>query len=87
MVPKNFGNVHCQLLQLRYTVNQLDQVENFLKDEYGEYEFYDETYGNLFSILNEMDFFDFKKPNYDYINANITKEILNDETQNRLEWG
>ena len=34
-----------------------------------------------------MNFFDFKKPNYDYINANITKEILNDETQNRLEWG
>lgn len=67
--------------------NAWERVNDFLKDEYGEYEFEDETYGNLISILKEMDYFDdFKAPNYDYITGDIDKEFLNECVVNRLEF-
>ena len=64
-----------------------ENVSDFLKYEYGEYEFEDETYGNLISILKEMEYFDdFKAPNYDYIYGDIDIDFLNECVVNRLEF-
>lgn len=66
----------------------IDDVEKFLKDDYGEYDFdYDDgIYGNLYYILKDMEFFDFKKPYYSYISGTIDKNYLNENTQERLSW-
>jgi hypothetical protein len=74
---KNIEKIHVE-------INNWDDIEQFLIDSYGEYDFEDEYYGYLFSILKEMDFFKFRKPNYDYIYGDIDKETLNEYTQDRL---
>ena len=63
-----------------------NDIEDFLKTDYGEYDFGEETYGNLYYLLKQMDFFDFKKPNYEYLSGSIDNAILNEYTQNRLDW-
>lgn len=62
----------------------LSEIEEQLKSWYGDYEFEKEDFGNLYHILNEMDYFEFKKPNYDYISYSIDNEILNEYTIDRL---
>jgi len=65
----------------------MKEVEKFLEYEYNKYNFTDETYGNLVQILKEMEFFDFKAPNYDYIGSgDIDDEYLNEMTRDRLNW-
>lgn len=63
-----------------------NEIKNFLIDSYDKYDFEEESYGNLYYILREMDFFKFRKPNYDYIYGSIDKELLNEYTQNRLDF-
>ena len=62
-----------------------NDIEDFLKTDYGEYDFGEETYGNLYYLLKQMDFFDFKKPNYEYLSGSIDNAILNEYTQNSYE--
>lgn len=62
------------------------EIKSELKGLYGEFEFEDINYGNLQYILNEIEYFNFKKPYYDYLSGSIDKEVLNDYTINRLEW-
>jgi hypothetical protein len=61
-------------------------IENELKDTYGDYEFQQENYGNLRSILSENDKFNFRTPDYNYIYGSIDDVTLNEYTQNRLNW-
>jgi hypothetical protein len=62
----------------------IEDVKYFLNEGYGEYEFEQENYGNLKSILNEMEYFDIDTPDYNYIYGTIDNDILNEYTQNRL---
>jgi len=63
-----------------------EDVKKNLRDTYGEYEFEETSFGNLYHVLNDMDFFNFKKPNYKYLDGDIDKNDLNEDTQNRLDW-
>jgi hypothetical protein len=63
----------------------MDDVETFLKNEYNEYDFIDENYGDLIYVLKEMDFFNFKI-NYDNSGGLIDEEYLNEITRDRLHW-
>ena len=63
----------------------MDQVKEFLENEYTKYDFTDESYGSLMTILREMDFFYMNEPYYpDY--GDIDKEYLNEITRDRLDW-
>lgn len=64
---------------------EFKEIKEWLIEEYGEFEFDDENYGNLMSILSEMGYFsDAKAPDWNYINGYIDKETLNEITQNGL---
>jgi len=66
---------------------QFSDIADWLKEGYGDYEFVEETYGNLYYILREMEFFKFEKPDYDYMGqGDIDKVTLNEYTMNRLDW-
>jgi hypothetical protein len=73
------------MLYIKLNISWSD-IKSELKGLYGEYEFEDTNYGNLQAILNEIEYFKFKKPYYDYISGSIDKETLNEYTVNRLEW-
>jgi hypothetical protein len=46
---------------------------------------YDEdSLGNIYSVLYEYDYFNFRTPDYNYISGSIDKKDLNDHIQNRL---
>lgn len=62
----------------------INDVKHFLKESYGDYEFDQENYGNLQSILNEMEYFDIDTPDYNYLYGTIDEDYLNEYTQNRL---
>ena len=63
----------------------LNEIETFLR--YNKYNFIDESYGNLMSILKEMEFFDFDAPDYRYNdNGWIDNNFLNEITVDRLGW-
>ena len=65
----------------------LNEIETFLRDQYNKYNFIDESYGNLMSILKEMEFFDFDTPDYRYNgNGSIDYDYLNEITRERLGW-
>jgi len=65
----------------------MEDVKNFLKEEYNKYDFIEETYGDLIHVLKEMEFFDIKAPNYDYLgNGDIDDAYLNETTRERLNW-
>lgn len=81
--PKNGKDEEKVFIDLNIDWNEID---NFLKEEYGDYDFATENYGDLLYILKEMEFFKFDVPNYDYISGTIDKPMLNEFTQNRLEW-
>jgi hypothetical protein len=62
------------------------EIKSELEGLYNKFEFEDCNYGNLQYILNEIEYFNFKKPYYDYISGSIDKDTLNEYTVNRLEW-
>jgi hypothetical protein len=64
----------------------IEDVKYFLNECYGEYEFEQENYGNLQSVLNDMEYFDIDTPDYNYIYGTIDNDMLNEYTQNRLSW-
>lgn len=73
-------------IYIKLNIN-LDDVESFLKDQYSKYNYSEESYGDLISILKEMEFFDFDAPDYHYIgNGGIEDDYLNEITRDRLSW-
>lgn len=58
-----------------------------LKEQYGEYEFEEESYGSLYHILKEFEYFDnFREPDYRYLSVSMDDEILNNITRDRLNY-
>jgi hypothetical protein len=74
-----------EMLLVRFDGDWSD-IERDLKDSYGEYDFQKETWGSLHGILNDNDYFNFRKPDYNHIYGDIDKPMLNEYTQNRLAW-
>lgn len=66
--------------------NLIDDVDYFLKEDYGDFEFEDENYGSLANILKEMEKFDIRFPDLDNIYASIDDGTLNEITQDILSW-
>ena len=66
--------------------DDFSEAEESLKESYGDYEFVEENFGSLFNILKDMEYFKFRKPDYDHIYGDIDKGTLNEYTQNRLGW-
>lgn len=63
-----------------------DKVKEHLEDDYDEYDFETGNYGDLQSILKEMDYFEFDTPNYSYISGDIDNDLLNEYTRDKLNW-
>lgn len=64
-----------------------NELESNLKDFYGAYEFEDERYGDLYYMLrDELDYFKFRAPDYNYLYVDIDKETLNEYTRDRLQY-
>lgn len=61
-------------------------IQNEVSEWYNKYEFTGARCGSLYHILNEMEYFNFRTPDYNYIYGSIDDAILNDYTQNRLSW-
>lgn len=80
-VTKEVEKIHIRLDNLN-----IDDVEDFLKEDYGEYNFEDEKYGSLLHVLKEMEYFEFRTPDYNYISGSIDKATLNEYTQDKLNW-
>lgn len=83
---KEGENISLQKVYLDLSDIDFNEISDWLKNEYDEYNFEDETYGSLYHILNEQEVFEFKKPYYDYLSGSIDKDVLNEYTQSRLEW-
>ena len=81
----NKENKDVEKLYVKFGISWND-IEYDLKNQYGNYNFEDENYGNLFYILREIDYFNFKTPNYDYIYGDIDEGILNEYTRSNLNW-
>jgi hypothetical protein len=82
----NIGDIKWEENKLIIKLNvDMEEVLDFLTDSYNTYDFEDENYGDLKSILNEMDYFDIDTPDYNYIYGTIDKETLNEYTKNRLD--
>jgi len=60
------------------------KIEEFLVDKYGELEFVEESYGGLREILDDMEVFKFKQPDYNYIGSTYDKDMLNELTRDEL---
>jgi len=82
-IKKDGKDVEKLFIKVNVDFNDIDY---YLKDLYGEYEFEEESFGSLYHILNEMDFFEFSVPDYRYIYNSIDDDELNDITRNRLDW-
>lgn len=67
-------------------IDEFKDVEENLKNEYGEFEFVEETYGSIYHVLKNMEYFEFKVPDYDNLYGSIDSATLNEYTQNRLSW-
>lgn len=83
-IVKNYKGEDVEKIYIKLENKTLDNVEKFLREEYKEYEYTDETYGNVFYVLREMEYFDFDTPDYNYIYGDIDKSVINDYTQSRL---
>lgn len=83
---KTKKEIDVEKIYIKLDLNMKD-IKHFLRDCYGQLEYIDSSYGNLVQVLKEMEFFDFKKPYYDYISGDIDKDELNQTTRDRLSWG
>jgi hypothetical protein len=85
---KDYKGVESNVEKVCIRLDNIDfkEVEQFLIDDYGEYDFEEEKYGSLFYILREMEYFDFRKPYYDHIYGSIDDSILNEYTRDKLNW-
>jgi len=63
---------------------KLSDVESFLQDDYEEYDFESKNYGSLIHILKEMEYFEFRTPDYNNVYGSIDNDILNEYTLDRL---
>lgn len=64
-----------------------NDIEYKLKEQYGEYEFEEGSYGSLYYILKEFEYFDnFREPDYRYLSVSMNDEILNSITSDRLNF-
>jgi len=86
---KNYKGETKEVEKLYVDLSKVDfnEISDNLKNWYGEYDFDTEDYGDLYFLLNERGFFNFRTPDYNYIYGDIDKSVLNECTQNRLEWG
>lgn len=71
-------------LYIELDKNIIDEVEEYLVDTYGEFDFDTEDFGFMLPILKDMEKFDFRTPNYDHIYGTIDNDVLNELTINRL---
>ena len=63
----------------------LSEINDFLIERYGEYDFEEEEYGNIPIILRSgMEIYDYRPVDFDNIYASIDDDTLNEYTQNRL---
>lgn len=85
---KDYNGVEKEVEKIYIRLDNIDfgKVEEFLQDEYNEYDFETENYGNLVSILKEMEFFEFRTPDYQYVSGDIDNDILNEYTTDKLNW-
>ncbi len=72
-------------IRIRLDFNMKD-VKHYLRETYNNYEYVEGTFGDLVYVLKEMDFFDFRTPDYNYINGSIDESYLNEITRDRLSW-
>lgn len=79
---KNKDGYDIYKIKIRLDFDMVE-VKNFLSDN-DEYNFEDGSYGNLESVLREMEFFDIDKPYYDNISGTIDDDYLNDTIRDRL---
>jgi len=70
----------------------LSDVRSSLEDDY----FYDgkiiysteqESFGNMYQVLYEFDFFDMKKPNYDYLDNYPGRDSIDERVRERIQYG
>lgn len=80
---KETKNVEKLYVRLDFSMND---VEKHLKYHYAKYDFVDESFGDLFQVLRDMEFFDFKVPYYDNISGDIDNDLLNEFTREQLKW-
>jgi hypothetical protein len=69
--------------QIKIDIDWSD-IENDLKNHYGDYEFVDEYFGDFKNIMKEFDRFNYNGP--DIGNGDINNSNLNEYTRNRLSW-
>ena len=82
----NIKDKNVEQIYIKITDKKLKEAEKLLIEEYGEYDYKEEKYGNMLYILKEMEFFDFRTPDYNNIYGDIDKGVLNDYTQSRLNF-
>jgi hypothetical protein len=78
---KNGYDIYKIKIRLDFDIGE---VKKFFSDA-DEYNFEDGDYGDLESVLREMEFFDIDKPYYDNISGSINNEYLNECIQNHLD--
>lgn len=61
-------------------------IQNELESWDDKYSFVEAKYGSLYHVLHEMEYFNFRVPDYDHIYGSIDDDTLNEYTQNRLSW-
>jgi len=73
-------------LYIRVDVNWSNIIKELTYHD--EYSFLEEEYGSLFHILKENDYFHFNRIDLDHYtgSGDIDDDILNEYTQNRLDW-
>jgi len=66
----------------------LSSIDDYLKEQYDEYDFETEDYGSIQTILNDMGYFEnFREPDYDNVyGGSIDDSFLNEITRERLNW-
>lgn len=82
----NIKDKNVEQIYIKITDKKLKEAEKLLIEEYGEYDYKEEKYGSMLYILKEMEFFDFRTPDYNNIYGDIDKGVLNDYTQSRLNF-
>ena len=82
------GNFEWKDKKLYIEINEniINEAEEFLIDDYGEYDFEKEQYGSLLYILKEMEKFEIRFPDLDNIYATIDEDLLNEYTQENLNF-
>jgi hypothetical protein len=84
----DYKGVEKEVDKISIKLDNIDwnKVETFLEEEYEEYDFETKKFGDLLNILKEMEFFEFKTPYYNHIYGDITNELLNEYTIEKLNW-